>query len=214
MLWRTGFLSQPLTWPRIHIPRHSFETMVWITSSCCVLELKYSKAGIPIFFSHQASTWRTLPLMTDMPCFDTVLWIFWHNFHLPVQKRCVVRAPFERRWCLHQKATWISSRVLGTQYLINWSKILIPPFCNASFIVENVYRMVHAFTCAGVLSSQCTKMTQFGGGDAYVRWGMNDYSPHIFHCLFTVYQQMGTNSPGAKLRKSSKSVGCRDQSTD
>ena len=80
------------------------------------------------------------------------------------------------------------------------SKILIPPLCNASVIVENVCRMVHAFTCAGVLPSQYTKVTQFGGlgcvGDAYVRLGMNNFSPtflctHMLHCLFTVYQQNG-----------------------
>ena len=43
-------------------------------------------------------------------------------------------------------------------------------------------------------------MTQFGGvgcvGDAYVRRGMNDFSPtflcsHMLDCLFTVYQQNG-----------------------
>ena len=60
--------------------------------------------------------------------------------------------------------------------------------------------MVHAFTCAGVLLSQYTKMTQFGGlgcvGDAYVRRSMNDFSPtflcsDMLHCLFTVYQQNG-----------------------
>ena len=31
-------------------------------------------------------------------------------------------------------------------------------------------------TSAGMLPSQCTKMTQFGGGDACVRRGINDYS--------------------------------------
>ena len=50
MLWRTGFLGRPLTRLRIHIPSLTFETVVWIISSRCVLELKYSKAGIPIFF--------------------------------------------------------------------------------------------------------------------------------------------------------------------
>ena len=87
MLWRTGFLSQPLTRLRIHIPSLSFETVVWMISSRCVLELKYGKARIPVFFSHQAFTRRMLPLMTAAPCLlvsDTVSWIFWQNFHLPV----------------------------------------------------------------------------------------------------------------------------------
>ena len=95
-----------------------------------------------------------------------------------------MRALFKCRQCLRQKASWASSRVLGRQYLINKSKILIPPLSNASFIVENVYRMVHAFTCAGVQPSQYTKMTQFGGlgcvGDAYVRRSMNDFSPTFY----------------------------------
>ena len=60
--------------------------------------------------------------------------------------------------------------------------------------------MVHAFTCAGVLPSQYTKMTQFGGlgcvGEAYIKRGNFDFSPtilfsHIFHCFFAVYQQNG-----------------------
>ena len=81
---------------------------------------------------------------------------------------------------------WASSHVLGTQYLINQSKVLIPPFCNASFIVENVYRMVHAFTCVGMLPSQYTKMTLFGElgcvRDAYVRRGMSDFHLHVLSC--------------------------------
>ena len=87
MLWRTRFLNRPLTRLWIHIPSLSFEIVVWIISSRCVLELKYGKAGIPVFFSHQGSTRRTLPLMTATPCLsvsDTVSWIFWQKFHLPV----------------------------------------------------------------------------------------------------------------------------------
>ena len=136
--------------------------------------------------------------MTAMPCLsvsDTVLWIFSQTFQLPVQK-C--------RWCLCQKATWASSHVLGTQYLINQSKILIPPFDNASLFVVNVYRMVHAFTCAGVLHLSVPKW------HGVLDWGasvmlmldevwMTIYSStflfsHICHCLFTLYQQMGADS--------------------
>ena len=87
MLLRRGFLSQPLTRLRIHISSLSFETVVWMISSRWVLELKCGKAGIPIFFSHQASTRRTLILMTAMPCLsvsDAALWFFWHSFRLPV----------------------------------------------------------------------------------------------------------------------------------
>ena len=70
MLWSTVFLTQPLTrlWIHIHVPSLSLETVVWIISSRCVLELKYGKAGVSVFFSHQASRRRTLPLMTAMPC--------------------------------------------------------------------------------------------------------------------------------------------------
>ena len=87
MLWRRGCLSRPLTQLRIHTSSLSFKTVVWMISSRCVLELKYSKAGgIPIFFSHQASTQRTLTLMTATPCLsvsDAALWIFWQSFRLP-----------------------------------------------------------------------------------------------------------------------------------
>ena len=67
-------------------PSLSFETMVWMISSRCVLELKYGKAGIPVFFSQQASTRRTLPLMTTTPCLSVrhCFVDFWQNFDLPV----------------------------------------------------------------------------------------------------------------------------------
>ena len=159
MLWRTGFLSRPLTRLQIHIASLSFESVVWIISSRCVLELKYGKAGIPVFFSHQASTGRTLPLMNTMPCLSvskTVSWIFW-QLSSSCTERTWCEGPFKCCWCLHQKATWASSRVLGMQYWINRRKILITFFCNARFIVGNAYRMVHAFTGAGVLPSHYTK---------------------------------------------------------
>ena len=73
----TGFLSRPLTQPRMRILSLSFETVVWIISIRCVLELTYGKSSILIFF--QASTWRKLPLMTTTPCSsvnDTASWIF------------------------------------------------------------------------------------------------------------------------------------------
>ena len=102
-----------------------------------------------------------------------------------------MRVLFKCHRCLHLKASRASSRVLGRQCLINQCKILIPPLCNASFFVENVYSMVHAFTCAAVLPSQYIyQMTQFHGLGCF-RQSMNGFSPtylfsHIFHCLYSV----------------------------
>ena len=99
-------VSQPTFDPTSDTNTKSFLRNSGMDYPPCVLELKYGKAGIPVLFSHHASTRRTLPLMTAMPCLsvsDTVSWIFSQNFQLPVQK-C--------RWCLPQKATWASARVL------------------------------------------------------------------------------------------------------
>ncbi|XP_064401110.1 uncharacterized protein LOC135347149 [Halichondria panicea] len=71
-----------------------------------------------------------------------------------VQKGHVVRALFCCRRCKVQKRKWSSSRVFGGHYLVN-------------------QKVVHGFTCAGILPSQYTHFSQFCGlgtvGQSYIR---------------------------------------------
>ena len=50
MVWKTGFLNRPLTQLQMCILSLSFETVVWIISSRCVLELAYGKSSTLIFY--------------------------------------------------------------------------------------------------------------------------------------------------------------------
>ena len=138
MLWRTGFLSRPSTRPQIRIPRLSLETVVWIISSRCVLELKYGKAGIPVFFHIRhpdggrfrwwqlclAYQWATLFRGSSNKTF------------LFLYKKDMMWGPFQMSLVPASEGNMgqFSCPWYTVPYLINQSKIVIAPFCNASFI--------------------------------------------------------------------------------
>lgn len=90
-------------------------------------------------------------LSTQCPCGVTSApWVL----ESVVQKGHAIRALFCCRRCKQQRRTWSSSRVLAGHYVVN-------------------QKMVHAFTCAGMLPSQYIHLSTFSGigvvGHAYIR---------------------------------------------
>ncbi|XP_064383612.1 uncharacterized protein LOC135332186 isoform X1 [Halichondria panicea] len=78
-----------------------------------------------------------------------------------IQKGHVIRVLYSCRHCRHQKRSWSSSRVFGGHFLVN-------------------QKMVHSFTCAGIIPSQYIHLSMFAGlgtvGHAYIRRVYNNNS--------------------------------------
>ena len=116
------------------------------------------------------------------------------------QKGHAIRALFCCRRCKQQRRTWSSSRVLAGHYMVNQKYVIV--LRNTIWCVYYwfVFRMVHAFTCAGILPSQYTHLSMFSGlgtvGCAYIRRGLLIHvwrliCQRLICCLPSVYRKLG-----------------------
>ena len=114
-----------------------------------------------------------------------------------MQKGHVIRLQFRCRRCHQFKRTWSSSRVFAGHYVINQKYIdtLFLLCINFTFLD----RLVHSFTCAGILQSQYIKLTSFARlgiiQNGYIRHGtfIHDMidSCYLYILLIPVYNSKG-----------------------
>ena len=94
----------------------------------------------------------------------------------------MLRVEFRCMRCLQSKRVWSSSRVFGGRYLANQKYVNT---C-ASYVCNMTrgflhFRMVHAFTCAGILQS----MTPFKGGQTWILCGSKGMCTAWLHGLIS-----------------------------
>ena len=83
-----------------------------------------------------------------------------------LQKGHVLRLLFTCQRFKLEKRTWSSSRVFGARYLLNQKSVLYiySYMCIIYIHCWFVYsRLVHSFTCAGILPTQYLKFCKFAG---------------------------------------------------
>ena len=85
-----------------------------------------------------------------------------HNMHTHTQKGHVLRVVFSCRRC-NRKRSWASSRVFAGNYLANQKLVQCTHFFYSHYATCLPFRLVHSFTCAGMLPVQYTKFTEFAG---------------------------------------------------
>lgn len=109
----------------------------------------------------------------------------------------MLRVLFSCRRCHRQRRTWSSSRVLSGLYLANQKYVLVSQLdwlhCHLYY-----YRLVHGFTCAGVLPTQYINFAKFSGigsvGHGYIRQGnCHAYNMVVYYknSIFSVYNRHG-----------------------
>ena len=86
-----------------------------------------------------------------------------------------MRLLFKCQRCRLEKRTWSSSRVFGGHYLLNQKLVLFLCVCECVCVylvyvcmIIQIYflmctRVVHSFTCAGILPTQYLKFSMFAG---------------------------------------------------
>ncbi len=106
--------------------------------------------------------------------------MYWHN---RFQIGHVLRVEFQCQNC-RRKLWWASSRMFGGRYLIIQKLV---QYMHVSFMTVHTQllyvRLVHAFTCAGMNTSQYICFCDFAGigivGTWYIRSGMHNHFPWI-----------------------------------
>ena len=126
-----------------------------------------------------------------------------------MQKGHVVRLQFRCRRCQQYKKTWSSSRIFSAHYLVNQKYAFITMY-NYIHHFSYLFRLIHSFTCAGLLQTQYIKFCQSAGlgtvQNGFIRHGTFIIFTHncVMHkCMLSVYNKKGYADIVAQLSEQS-----------